>query len=463
MNKQLLMAIYFYPRGGSSQVVRYLYPRLTQGWGSSLYSGSLGNKGTITNAETFYSSTNVRSLDYTESHLAWEQGENPFDLESPMQASLEDRLNVPDAFMAKLSPEQASRQVISWRQIISKEPIEPAIAHLHHLTPIHNAVSQLWERTKIITHLHGTELKMIESILLNPSLPFGNWWIQQMTANAKISELIVTVSPHDRDLALELLSIPEHKVLTIPNGVDLTIFKPVKLTDTIKMSYWRHWLVTEPKGWKPNCNPGSIRYSENDLNSFYNHDGSYAPVLLFVGRFTTFKRINILLEAYSIFKSQSKAHAPLIIWGGFPGEWEGEHPYEFARKRSIDGVFFTGWRGHNDLPMGLASSNIFVAPSVREPFGQTYLEAMACGLPVIATSTGGPASFINTEPLKKTGWLVNPDDPYSLANALKESVENHILRETLGENARNYIERTYSWDNIADRFIQTYQNMLSNR
>mgnify|MGYP001174561584 FL=1 len=167
--------------------------------------------------------------------------------------------------------------------------------------------------------------------------------------------------------------------------------------------------------------------------------------------------------AINKLKPKSKKHAPLIIWGGFPGEWEGEHPYEFANKRSIDDVFFSGWRGHDDLPLGLASSNIFVAPSVREPFGQTYLEAMACGLPVIATSTGGPASFINTEDGKQTGWLINPDDPYSLSDALIESVENQNLREAVGRNARDYIERMYSWDNICDQFTKTYHEILSRK
>ena len=96
MNQRLLMGIYFYPRGGSSQVVRYLYDRLRKQWMSSLYSGSLGDEGLLTNAKTFYKSMNVRTLDYTTAHSTWQRGEDPFDIDSPMQASLEDRVNVPD-------------------------------------------------------------------------------------------------------------------------------------------------------------------------------------------------------------------------------------------------------------------------------------------------------------------------------------------------------------------------------
>ena len=67
------------------------------------------------------------------------------------------------------------------------------------------------------------------------------------------------------------------------------------------------------------------------------------------------------------------------------------------------------------------------------------------------------------EPGKQTGWLVNPDDPYSLSDALIESVENQNLREAVGRNARDYIERMYSWDNISDQFTKTYHEILSRK
>ena len=233
------------------------------------------------------------------------------------------------------------------------------------------------------------------------------------------------------------------------------------MTDEERISLCRRWLVTDPKGWKPGGKPGSIVYSDADLRLFRNTDGSLAPVLLFVGRFMTFKRIDVLLEAYEMFRATSEQIAPLVIWGGFPGEWEGEHPYEYVTRRGIDGVFFAGWRGHDDLPSALASADVFVAPSVDEPFGQVYLEAMSCGLPVIATSTGGPKSFVNVDPERETGWLVNPGDPNSLMSAMAAAVEFASLRVTRGRNARRYVERTYSWDGICDRVVEAYEEVMS--
>ncbi len=89
--------------------------------------------------------------------------------------------------------------------------------------------------------------------------------------------------------------------------------------------------------------------------------------------------------------------APLVIWGGFPGEWEGEHPHTVAVEEGVEDVFFIGWRGHDELNEGLACSDVMVMPSTSESFGQVFVEAMACGVPVIAANAGGPPSFVNVE------------------------------------------------------------------
>lgn len=457
------MAFYFYPRGGSAQVVRYLAGRLQKLLSIRLYAGSLGEAGAITHAGTFFAGMNPIPLDYTVADLEWRNGGAPLLSDPPMHGSFEDRPEVPDIFMARLSPEQVAQQVLAWRRLFSCGGKEPDIVHLHHLTPMHYAAFDLWSNAKVVTHLHGTELKMMEAIREMRELRYGEWWIDQMRTNADRSSLLITVSPHDRDLAVDLLSIPASKVVTIPNGVDVDIFRPRNLSDDERISQWRRWLVTDPRGWEPNGGPGSVGYSDVDMGLFRNGDGSLAPVLLFVGRFTAFKRIDVLLDAYEMFKANSEQTAPLVIWGGFPGEWEGEHPYETVKRRGMSSVFFAGWRGHDDLPLALASADVFVAPGVNEPFGQVYLEAMSCGLPVIATSTGGPKSFVNVEPGRENGWLVKPGDAYSLASAMATAVESKSLRQTRGGNARRYVSREYSWDRITEQVARAYEDALPQR
>jgi D-inositol-3-phosphate glycosyltransferase len=152
--------------------------------------------------------------------------------------------------------------------------------------------------------------------------------------------------------------------------------------------------------------------------------------------------------------------APLVIWGGAPGEWEGEHPHTLARQLGVEGVFFAGWRGHEDLPLGLSCSDCFVAPSTNEPFGLVYLEAMSCGLPVIGTRSGGPPSFVDVVPGEPDGWLVPPDDQDALAEALVQAIDAPDARRRRGQNAARHVRESYSWEGIAERFTQLYGRII---
>jgi glycosyltransferase involved in cell wall biosynthesis len=186
-------------------------------------------------------------------------------------------------------------------------------------------------------------------------------------------------------------------------------------------------------------------------------------VLLFVGRFTETKQVPMLIRAYARARGRFSRPAPLVVWGGFPGEWEGEHPVSVAREVGADGIFFVGWRGHTELPDGLACADVMVAPSAREGFGQMLVEAMACGLPVIATRSGGPTSFVNTDPARPNGWMLDPGDDEGLAEALVEAVNDERSRRDRGAAAYEQVRRSHSWDAAAQRFGALYEELLAGR
>jgi glycosyltransferase involved in cell wall biosynthesis len=170
----------------------------------------------------------------------------------------------------------------------------------------------------------------------------------------------------------------------------------------------------------------------------------------------------LLVRAYQRARSSFVRPAPLVIWGGHPGEWEGEHPFDVARSGATEGIFFIGWRGHDELPAGLNAADVLVAPSVDEPFGLVYLEAMACGLPVVTTPTGGPLSFVNTVAGRPNGWFVDPDDETALAATLIEVVNNAPERRARGETAYEQIRAGFAWDTIATRVVSLYEDLLAN-
>lgn len=453
------MGLLFYPRGGSAQAVRYLAAALTRmGRQISLITGSLGSPGEPTEATTFFAGLDVHPVDFTPARQAWLRGEDPMDQPVPMHPSYEEREGVPDRVFTALDRQAAGRQVEAWRRaLVESGAGSTDLFHLHHLTPIHTAVGELWPTKPIVTHLHGTELKMLDR------LDRDDPWRHMLTEAALRSRRIITISDHDRDEAMRLLGVDPARISIVANGVDTTVFDRRPSDATKSMARWRHWLVEDPQGWDSSGEPGTVRYSDRDLVAFIDDDGEMLPVLMFVGRFLEFKQVPLLIRAYALAREQMTRPCPLVVWGGSPGEWEGEHPVDVARSIGCEGVFFTGWRGHDELPQGLNSAHVLVAPSIDEPFGQVYLEAMACGLPVIATKSGGPLGFVNTEPGAPNGWMVEPGDITSLAHAMADAVNDTAERERRGLAAYSQIRAAYSWDRIALQVAAIYDEVLTQR
>jgi glycosyltransferase involved in cell wall biosynthesis len=120
-------------------------------------------------------------------------------------------------------------------------------------------------------------------------------------------------------------------------------------------------------------------------------------------------------------------------------------------------VFLAGWRGHDDLPDGLNAADLLVLPSVHEQFGQVLVEAMACGLPVIAADAHGPKEIVEDG---ETGWLVAPDDEDAMVEALVEAVNRGDERRRRGGAAYAEARAHYSWPALARDVAATYEDVL---
>ena len=319
-----------------------------------------------------------------------------------------------------------------------------------------------------MTHLHGTELKMLDAIAREqPGVgqgPHARWWAEHMGEAARRADATIAISPHQRSEAVRLLGLDPATVHLLPDGVDAERFAVRRPSDDERRERWLDWLVRDPQGWDEESRlPGSIRYAQDEvMEAFFDaQTGAPRPVLMFVGRFLGFKRVPLLVRAYARARARMTVPAPLVIWGGAPGEWEGEHPHTVATREGVEGIFFAGWRGHDELPLGLACADCFVAPSTDEPFGLVYLEAMACGLPVIGTLSGGPPSFVDVVGGEPDGWLVPPDDEEALAQAILHAVNDPAERSRRGENAARHIRNTYSWNGLAGRFTQLYEQVTA--
>jgi glycosyltransferase involved in cell wall biosynthesis len=114
--------------------------------------------------------------------------------------------------------------------------------------------------------------------------------------------------------------------------------------------------------------------------------------------------------------------------------------------------------GHReDVAMLLEEADLFVLPSRSEAFPNSVVEAMAAGLPVIASAVGGLPELVDSG---RTGLLVPPDDPVALASALEALVSVPERARAMGDAARTEIARRYSFDRMVRSFEDLYLQQL---
>jgi glycosyltransferase involved in cell wall biosynthesis len=427
----------FFPRGGSSHVTRALATALPDhGWDVTLVSGSREGPG---DARRFFAGLDVRPVDFTRALAA----DDPMRADPPMHPSYEDRPEAADRIFAALDDELYERQVTAWSDALERAGAREAdVLYLNHLTPLHEAARRVAPEVPVVGHLHGTELLMLEEIADGPPAAWthASEWAERMRRWAAGCTRIVTQSPSQVERAQGLLDIDPGRCVVVPNGFDPERFEA---REEPRASLWERHLVREPQGWGPDGEPGSVRYDAADVEPLI--DG---VVLLYVGRFTAVKRIGVLVRAFARAQREGSARAGLVLLGGHPGEWEGEHPLEAIEAAGARDVFLAGWHDHEALPHFLNASDAIVLPSVREQFGQVLVEGMACGLPAIAVNRHGPAEIVDDG---ETGWLVEPDDEEALATALRQAIENPEERRRRGANARAAVRTQYAWPSLAGR------------
>jgi glycosyltransferase involved in cell wall biosynthesis len=450
---RVLSAIMFSPRGGSAHAARTLARRLPElGWTVRLVSGSRSDLGADGDAGSFYAGLDLAALDFTAA-LREPDPIHPGNGEIvPLHPSYEDRPNAPDRVFASLDDLELERQVRAWRRALRDAgALEADVLHLHHLTPINEAAHRLAPSIPVVGQIHGTELLMLERIEAGAPAGwrFAERWAERMRAWAAGCDSLV-VAPAAVDRAAALLGLDRSRFVEVPNGFEVDRFGFLAVD---RAEHWRRHLVLEPRGWRPGAGPGSVSYGESELEPLLT-----GTVLIYVGRFTEVKRLGLLIRAFAQAQRHLQGPAALVLVGGHPGEWEGEHPLEAVHATGADNVFLAGWQEQDRLASFLSASDVIVLPSAREQFGQALVEGMACGLPAIAARSFGASRIVEDG---RTGWLVPPDDVSSLAETIVEAVERPNERRRRGERARRAARERYSDRRMAEGVAAAFESALA--
>ncbi len=175
-------------------------------------------------------------------------------------------------------------------------------------------------------------------------------------------------------------------------------------------------------------------------------------MLLMVSRLEPRKNIVGLLNAYRIFRDRSKMDVPLVIAGS--KGWRYQPIFDTVAQLNLTSwVHFLGHVPDEDLPALLTSATIFVYPSFYEGFGLPPLEAMACGVPVIASNTSSLP-----EVLGNAAMTVTPTDTEGLANAIELLLNEEALRVDLGARGKAQAMR-FTWEAAAEQQLTAYQRL----
>ena len=177
-----------------------------------------------------------------------------------------------------------------------------------------------------------------------------------------------------------------------------------------------------------------------------------------VGRLHPIKRYDIfLLAAYRISRNRNDVHFLLAGEDITPNRSYEAHLKALTKQLGLeDRVHFTGFR--SDIPQVMAAMDCFVLASPIEGSGRVVQEAMACGRPVVATRSGGTVELVQDE---KTGYLVPPKNPETMAQRMLELLADSTLRTTMGQAARAWAEARFSIDGHAQRIFACYEEILS--
>lgn len=174
------------------------------------------------------------------------------------------------------------------------------------------------------------------------------------------------------------------------------------------------------------------------------------PVVGFLGRLVMEKGLDVFSDAIDELKRRRIKHRVLII---------GEGPAEQWFKERVDDAIFVGFQQGHDLGRAVASMDMLFNPSVTETFGNVTLEAMACGLPVVAAKATGSQSLVKD---KESGRLVTPGAIRDFADVLQLYCQDEAIRKTHGLAGEKRADE-FSWDQINNAVAETYIRLIRQR
>lgn len=297
--------------------------------------------------------------------------------------------------------------------------LAPDLIHAH-FAPDGALILPLAEalRVPLVVSLLGTDITMEERAILLKSWPSHRLYLFRKNKLQKGANLFIAPSKYLFQKALKR-GYPEDKLVPLPHGVDTNFFYP--------------------------C-PGRVEYGR----------------VLYVGRLIERKGLPFLIEALAPLVSEFP-ELKLVVIGDGPRRRDYE---ELARKLLGDRVTFLGAQPKEIVRQEMQKAYLFSMPSVTMPdgeaetFGMVYLEAQACGAPVVAFASGGvPEVVLNGE----TGFLSPERDVEALRESIRSLLRSEELRNRLAKAAVRHVQEQFELVKLNRKLEDLYDRVLENK
>ena len=295
------------------------------------------------------------------------------------------------------------------------------IIHAHFSTPPAELAALKYVKRKdvpLILTYHGDAQESFGSLIRRTVLSFYNKYLLDKVLLG--ADIIIAPSEYYIKES-RFLGKYKDKIVVIPNGVNIEEF--------------------------------DLSYSKEECRERLGLSVN-GTIILFVGSLAPYKGPDILIRAMTrVIKEVPDIKLVFVGSGKIRNELEG-----LADKLGIENyVKFTGFIG--DIfkkALYYRAADVFVLPSYSESFGIVNLEAMACGVPIVASKIGGIPDVVKDG---ENGLLVPPKDERALADAIIYLLENDDIREKMGKNGRKKAEG-YSWEKIAEETEEVYLSLM---
>ncbi|MGB9678839.1 MAG: glycogen synthase [Thermoanaerobacteraceae bacterium] len=297
-----------------------------------------------------------------------------------------------------------------------KDNIDSDILHCHtwYTFMAGFLAKKLYDKPLVVT-IHSLEpLRPWKEEQLGNGYRLSSWMEKTGIEGA---DRVIAVSKGSKEDIIKAYNIPEEKIEVIYNGIDLN------------------------------------QYQKTDRNVTRKEYGIEGKYILFVGRISRQKGIIHLIDAVKYLPKDIK----IVLCASSPDTQEVMEEMEQKIKEYNNIIWINKMLQKEEVIELYSNAEVFVCPSVYEPFGIINLEAMACKTPVVASATGGIKEVVVND---ETGFLVEPGNPLDLANHINILLNNKELAVKFGINGRKRVEEMFSWESIAKKTYEMYTDVI---